>query len=360
MQETKEKNEVITYNEFINNILNTRGRNGCGDEYHETHHIVPKCMGGDNGKDNLIDLFAREHFVVHRLLALENPENEKIVRAWSMMAFPKSKLHNNARYQLTPEEYEEARIALSLVARKAMTGRTLSEETRKRISQSLKGHDGYTKGKHLSDDTKKKISDANIGKNVSEETRKKIGDIHRGKKLSEEHRQKLSISHMGYKRTAESIEKTSAAHRGKTVSEETRKKMSEIMKIRMVGENNPNYGKPRSDETKRKISESNKHKHNLSTEARLQLKLKFGISVYCVDTCVVYYSANEAESKTNVNRLCIAHCCKGKQKTAGGCHWYYLYDQTCKDGTVISGAITLGLITEEEALKQLEETQQNN
>ena len=36
----------------------------------------------------------------------------------------------------------------------------------------------------------------------------------------------------------------------------------------------------------------------------------------------------------------------------------YLYDQTRKDGTIIPGAITLGLITEEEALKQLEE--QNN
>ena len=49
----------VTYEEFINNILETRGRNGCGDEYHETHHIVPKCMGGSNDEDNLIDLFAR-------------------------------------------------------------------------------------------------------------------------------------------------------------------------------------------------------------------------------------------------------------------------------------------------------------
>lgn len=37
-----------TYEEFINNILETRGRFACGDEYHERHHIVPKCMGGTN------------------------------------------------------------------------------------------------------------------------------------------------------------------------------------------------------------------------------------------------------------------------------------------------------------------------
>ena len=45
----------MTYNEFINNILNTRGRFACGNEYHETHHIIPKCMDGSNNDDNLID-----------------------------------------------------------------------------------------------------------------------------------------------------------------------------------------------------------------------------------------------------------------------------------------------------------------
>ena len=47
--------------------------------------------------------------------------------------------------------------------------------------------------------------------------------------------------------------------------------------------------------------------------------------------------------------------CMGTHKSAGGFIWRYLYDQTKQDGTVISGAITLGLITEEEALKQLAE-----
>ena len=56
----------MTYIEFINDILNTRGRFACGDEYHERHHIIPKCMDGSNNEDNLIDLFAREHFVAHK------------------------------------------------------------------------------------------------------------------------------------------------------------------------------------------------------------------------------------------------------------------------------------------------------
>ena len=37
------------YQNYIMQILNTRGRFGCGEEYHERHHIVPWCEieGGD-------------------------------------------------------------------------------------------------------------------------------------------------------------------------------------------------------------------------------------------------------------------------------------------------------------------------
>ena len=75
----------MTYKEFIDNILETRGRFGCGDEYCERHHIVPKCLGGGNEEENLIDLFAREHFEAHRLLALENPKERGLQYAWWRM-----------------------------------------------------------------------------------------------------------------------------------------------------------------------------------------------------------------------------------------------------------------------------------
>lgn len=38
------------------------------DTYTESHHIVPKSLGGSNSKDNLVALTAREHFICHRLL----------------------------------------------------------------------------------------------------------------------------------------------------------------------------------------------------------------------------------------------------------------------------------------------------
>lgn len=100
------------YDEFIQNILNTRGRfNIPKEEYKERHHIIPKCVGGSNDKDNLIDLYAKEHFIAHKLLAEENPTNWGLVNALNRMTF--SKQPNGNSYIATPDEYEEVRILLS-------------------------------------------------------------------------------------------------------------------------------------------------------------------------------------------------------------------------------------------------------
>ena len=97
----------MTYHDFIENILSTRGRNGCGDEYHEEHHIVPKCMGGANDKDNLIDLFADEHFIAHKLLAFENPDNDSLQRAFGTMAHVR---RDGRKYNVSEEDYAYIRL----------------------------------------------------------------------------------------------------------------------------------------------------------------------------------------------------------------------------------------------------------
>lgn len=134
--------ELTTYDKFIQNILDTRGRFACGEEYHERHHIIPKCLGGTNDKDNLIDLFAKEHFIAHKLLAQENPNNNSLIYAWGCMAFVTRDDVN--RYELTPEEYEEAKIAMSN-ARKGENnqfyGKHHSEETRAKMRASHASED---------------------------------------------------------------------------------------------------------------------------------------------------------------------------------------------------------------------------
>lgn len=49
-------------------------------------------------------------------------------------------------------------------------------------------------GRPVSEETRRKIAEGNRGKIISAETRKKLSDYNKGKVLSEEHRKKMSIS----------------------------------------------------------------------------------------------------------------------------------------------------------------------
>jgi group I intron endonuclease len=79
-------------------------------------------------------------------------------------------------------------------------GDVMSPETKRRMSEAMK----MRKRGPYSEETRKKISEANKGRTVSEETRKKISEANKGKmawnkgKLaSKETKKKLSESHMG-------------------------------------------------------------------------------------------------------------------------------------------------------------------
>jgi len=56
------------------------------DGYKERHHIIPRCMGGSDEVDNLVDLTPEEHFVAHQLLVKIYPENIRLVRACDVMS----------------------------------------------------------------------------------------------------------------------------------------------------------------------------------------------------------------------------------------------------------------------------------
>jgi hypothetical protein len=81
---------------------------------------------------------------------------------------------------------------------------------------------------------------------VSKKTKRKLSEKKKGQ----------NNPNYGKTPSEETRRKQSDAKRGITISEETRRKQSEAMK----GKNNPNYGKTPSEETKRKKSEVNKNK----------------------------------------------------------------------------------------------------
>ena len=68
---------------FIRKLILDRDQNSCLLCFNNTgrlevHHIVPKCLGGSNKKENLVELTAREHFICHRLLCEIYPKNKKL------------------------------------------------------------------------------------------------------------------------------------------------------------------------------------------------------------------------------------------------------------------------------------------
>ena len=132
----------MTYDEFIDNILKTRGRFACVDKYYERHHIVPKCCGGNNCEGNLIDLFAEEHYIAHKLLALENPDNDKLQYAWWQMCHCKK---DDREYTVSAEDYALAKEVHSAAISKQGVKRWANPEIRARLQASLSSIETHNK-----------------------------------------------------------------------------------------------------------------------------------------------------------------------------------------------------------------------
>ena len=109
-------------------------------------------------------------------------------------------------------------------------------------------------------------------------------------------------------RTEETKKKISETHKGKVFSEETKKKMSENH-ANFKGENHPNYGKHLSEETRKKLSENHA---NFKGEKNPRAK-----SVICITTNAVFTTVKEGAIFYGTHSQSISKCCKGKRKSAG-------------------------------------------
>lgn len=88
---------------------------------------------------------------------------------------------------------------------------------------------------------------------------------------------------------------------------------NELTKEKLSGENSNNYGKPRSEEIKKKISESQKGGKN--PKAR---------GVFCYELNKSWNTSAEASRELNIDSSNITKCCKGKCKSVKGYHFCYL------------------------------------
>ena len=169
--------------------------------YFEKHHIVPRCLGGNDDEDNLVLFTPREHVIAHRLLWKAHPDNYSLMWAYTRTV-------NSHKGILTSREVEKAKI----VKAEFMSNREVSEETKEKIRQKLLGHKrtqesiekgrkkqtGQRRSKETSERLSKKRKELIAsGWTMPEDARKKIGDSFRGENISEEHKRKISVATKG-------------------------------------------------------------------------------------------------------------------------------------------------------------------
>ena len=193
------------YEKWYKDITN-RGQSRITNERTESHHIIPKCLGGADDKSNLTNVTLREHFICHWLLTKIHygKERHQLLKALWMM---KAENQNQTRYK--------TKITSRVYA-------TLKEEYIKLQSIKVTGKGNGFYGKTHTLEARKRISEANKGRVPPQEEIEKM---------------KLALA----KRREQGIKRA-------TYSDEYKKERSK----KYSGEGNPNFGKTHSEETKAK------------------------------------------------------------------------------------------------------------
>lgn len=149
----------MNYQKIYNDLISRAQAREPLSEYKETHHIILRCMGGSDDKENLVELTGREHFIAHWLLC-KIYDTPGLKKAFGLMCLT----GKNRSYKISSQLYELGRRRLS----EAATGREVSMETREKISRALKGRK-FTK-EHLArmrkpktEEAKKNIAAAKVG-----------------------------------------------------------------------------------------------------------------------------------------------------------------------------------------------------
>ena len=125
--------------------------------------------------------------------------------------------------------------------------------------------------------------------------------------MSDEARKKLSAAMTGNKNNY-----------GNHLSEETKEKIRQS-----------NIGKKRTDEERKKMSESAKKRHvPCSEEKKKKLSQSYPNKkrVYWEEQDIIFDSVQECSRKTGISAAEVSHICSGKRKPINGFHLFYYND----------------------------------
>ena len=277
---TKEQSAMI----FITNrytciyfsiIETARSRVLPKDQYKETHHIIPRSMGGDNSSNNLVDLTAREHFICHKLLV-----------------------------RMTKGE-SRGKMAFALVLMSGRRGSKIYSSTKKllaeRVRQLHTGKSPITNG--IVDKTlfKDEVMPEGFYFGFSPTTLKKHGDGNKGKRWITDGKVSYQIKH---NTMSEGFYYGQAEYHKKKNSDSLSGAGNPM--YGKFGIDHPAYGNKLTDETKKLMAESklgpNNPMYGKATANAIQIEIDG----------VTYRSATEARQKTGLSRRTIENLYKGK------------------------------------------------
>ena len=117
----------------------------------------------------------------------------------------KNKISNTLTGRIEPEETRKKKSLSKLGEKNSFYGKKHSEETKNKISESKTGIESWNKGVPMSEETKKKLSDAKKGKKASDETKIKLSEARKGKPKSLETKEKMRLAWIERKKKKEEI-----------------------------------------------------------------------------------------------------------------------------------------------------------
>lgn len=157
--------------------------------YVEKHHIIPKCVGGSNSKENISFLTPEEHYLAHLLLVKIYPNEIKLLMAARYMCFGNKKNGGRTNNKIFGWLRRKHATAMSEINK----GTIQTEETKRKRSMTTKGK------------SRPPLSPESIAKRTA--TRKLKGSAKNRKPRSEETKKKLSDANKGKKPTLETVNK---------------------------------------------------------------------------------------------------------------------------------------------------------
>lgn len=128
----------------------------------EKHHIIPRSLGGDNDKENIAKLTARQHFLCHLLLIrmCSGQSKFKMLHALRLMLSGSRKNIGRIDYKPNSRWFEFSRKHSS----DGLKGKICPQHVKDAVSKANKGKPAANKGKPMTAEQKQKISRSNSGK----------------------------------------------------------------------------------------------------------------------------------------------------------------------------------------------------